>query len=211
MISASDESWSLAQIQEYFKNYSSSYDKGMSIDTYPAPFIIASWVKQELRQRDSVRLMDLGCGTGARYFTFLSIISSRLFFDDEKFQVSGIDATLEMLEMAKKLPFKTLTCQNLEDSLDAESDFYDAVVSIGVFDFIVNVDKVLGEISRILTTGGVAGITIPENGGKWGCKEFTDLLNQCNLQVIKTQVFFGYTSSIDGQDVNFIGFLLRKI
>ena len=69
MISTTDESpWSLDQIKEYFKNYSSSYDKGMNIETYPAPFIIASWVKQEFSQTNNVQVMDLGCGTGARYF-----------------------------------------------------------------------------------------------------------------------------------------------
>ena len=125
--------------------------------------------------------------------------------------MSGIDATPEMLEKATTLPFKSLNCQNLEDSLDANSGFYDAVVSIGVFDFIVNADKVLGEISRILKSGGVAGITIPENGGTWGKEDFINLFKQCNLQIIKTEQFFGYQSSIDGQNVNFIGFLLRKI
>lgn len=139
---------------------------------------------------------------------FLSY-SSKLFLNDERYAVHGIDATLEMIEQAQKLPFKSLQCQNLEDTLDENSESFDAVVCVGVFDFIVNRKRVLDEIARILKKGGVAGITIPEpTASKENIHEFW---NQSKLKMIKSDQFFGYKDSQNGQVVNFLGFLLKKI
>lgn len=128
--------------------------------------------------------------------------------NDERYAVHGIDATLEMIEKAQKLPFKSLNCQNLEETLHESSESFDAVVCVGVFDFIVNRKRVLKEIARLLKKGGVAGITIPEpTASKENIDEFW---NQSNLKIIKTDQFFGYRDSQNGQVVNFLGFLLKK-
>lgn len=76
MISGSNAPWSLEQVKDYFKKYSNSYDKEVNFESYPAPFIIASWVKQEpyIAAREQVQVMDLGCGTGARYDDILFIL-----------------------------------------------------------------------------------------------------------------------------------------
>jgi hypothetical protein len=69
MMSIEDESpWSLEQIKEYYKEYSSSYDEDISFESYPAPYIISSWVKSEpsIVAQKLIEVMDLGCGTGIR-------------------------------------------------------------------------------------------------------------------------------------------------
>lgn len=67
MLSDETVPWTLEQIKNYYKEYSSSYDKDINLESYPAPFIIASWLKQELCAKKQVKVMDLGCGTGMRY------------------------------------------------------------------------------------------------------------------------------------------------
>jgi ubiquinone/menaquinone biosynthesis C-methylase UbiE len=114
-----------------------------------------------------------------------------------------------MLDKAKKLPFKSLHCQNLEESLQVDSATFDAVVCVGVFDFIIRKKAVLNEISRLLKIGGVAGITVPDSAShKGGIEEY---LCQANLKVIKSERFFGYRDSTTGEVVNFWGLFLKKI
>jgi len=71
IMTSDDSPWSIEQIKEYFRKYSSSYDEDLTIDTYPAPFIVSEWIKQtpSIAAQAHVKVMDLGCGTGARYFT----------------------------------------------------------------------------------------------------------------------------------------------
>lgn len=75
MLMTSDDDtvpWTLEQIKEYYKEYSSSYDKDVNLQAYPAPYIIASWVQQEqsMSSQKQLKIMDLGCGTGVRYLNY---------------------------------------------------------------------------------------------------------------------------------------------
>jgi SAM-dependent methyltransferase len=112
-----------------------------------------------------------------------------------------------MLERAKKLPFKKLHCQNLEQELLANSEMFDAVVCVGVFDFLTKKKHVISEISRILKTGGMAGITVPDCGNR----DIEEYFCQANLEIIKSERFFGYRDSTKGEVVYFWGYFLKKI
>lgn len=61
--------WTLNETLEFYKSYAKNYDNEVSKETYPAPFIIGDWVvdylsKSSAIQTRSVRILDVGCGTG---------------------------------------------------------------------------------------------------------------------------------------------------
>lgn len=114
-----------------------------------------------------------------------------------------------MIEQAKKFPFERLYCQNLEEPLQESSESFDAVVCVGVFDFIVQRKHVMNEIARILKQGGVAGLTIPADSMLE--EDVVDLLTHSNLRMIKSERLFGYKDSQNGLNVDYLGLLLQKI
>jgi SAM-dependent methyltransferase len=86
--------WSIEEINNYYAEYAKEYDDDIHPDTYPAPFLISTWVVEELldllASRDKLKILDIGVGTGQ---------SSKLFFSHQKsrqFDVFGVDATPEV-------------------------------------------------------------------------------------------------------------------
>ncbi|ORZ36768.1 S-adenosyl-L-methionine-dependent methyltransferase [Catenaria anguillulae PL171] len=82
--------WSASEIVAYYAEFAQSYDTDIEADhrSYPAPFIIGSWILEHLRKfppeaisdtqsvaGGELRILDLGCGTGQ---------SSRVFFESLK-------------------------------------------------------------------------------------------------------------------------------
>lgn len=90
------------------------------------------------------RVLDLGCGTG--------IISLKLRKKGAK--VSGIDLSPEMLKIAKtyakNIDFKLGSAERLP----YDSENFDIVVSVLVFDYVKNLGKALNEVWRVLKLNG---------------------------------------------------------
>jgi hypothetical protein len=58
--------WSLSEMTSYYTKYAENYDDDISVETYPAPFIIGRWCVAHLQPLPSCSILDLGCGTGQR-------------------------------------------------------------------------------------------------------------------------------------------------
>lgn len=183
-----------------------------------------------LNSRTSVDVLDLGCGTGK---------SSRLFFeypqDETILKLTGVDATPEMLEIARSYPFHALHCQDIEQPLDFPDNSYDVVVCVGVMDFIVLAKPFLQQVARVLRPDGIFGVTFPERrqpaeaGGdqpkmmdgtvlreETDCEELSaydsreacNLLTSCGFKVHRKERFLGYVDSENGRPTHYYGYLL---
>ncbi len=90
------------------------------------------------------KILDIGCGTG--------IISLRL--KRKGAEVSGIDLSLEMIEIAhsyaKGIEFKVGSAEKLP----YKSGYFDAALALLVFDYIKNIDRALKEVWRVTKEGG---------------------------------------------------------
>jgi predicted TPR repeat methyltransferase len=78
------------------------------------------------------------------------------------FEVTGMDLSPAMLAHAHPLPYHQLLCGNVEVSLPFAERIFDAVVMVGVMEFISDVYTVLTRIHLSLKIGGLLGITIPQ-------------------------------------------------
>lgn len=103
---------------------------------------IAEFYLRGLDINMSDKVLDLGCGHG-RFFNLLSTYSNKIF---------GVDVTYEAINAASKYPYELLVKGTAEDS-NLASEMFDKVVSWGVFD-VVEQEKGLSEVNRILKTGG---------------------------------------------------------
>jgi len=97
-------------------------------------------------------VLDLGCGVG-----FDACVAARLV--GPAGQVVGVDVTPEMVhrawEFAALLPFRHLSFQVASaEKLPFPPEFFDVVISNGVFNLVLEKTQAAAEIFRVLKTGG---------------------------------------------------------
>lgn len=114
-----------------------------------------------LKQRGARRVLDLGCGAG-RHTVFLA---------REGFQVFGIDiAENGLMHTRDWLARENLTAELKRGDIEQISypdEFFDAVISIYVIyhKTIAGMQRVVGEIYRVLKPGGLALISLQTKRG----------------------------------------------
>ena len=64
-----ENAWSIEDIASYYAKYAKTYDSEIKPETYPAPFLISSWVAEALCNsfEGPLSILDVGVGTGQRY------------------------------------------------------------------------------------------------------------------------------------------------
>ena len=196
--------------EEIIKKYSDAakeYDKISQDDEYIADKKMALAVIDELKLKNA-KIIDFGCGTG---------LSSVEFFE-KGYEVTGIDITPEMIEEAKKRPFKRLICQNLDTPLKVEDNIFDAAVLTGVMEFIQDPLALFKEVNRVLKADGVFAITIPKKFpeeskipfNSYSKKEIEPVFKKAGFQIIRCDEFFGYRKWGSGEKIYYYGYVLRK-
>lgn len=117
------------------------------------PALVAEWLTPHLNARS--RVLDLGVGTG-QSCAFLAQIGCT---------VTALDISEKMLEItAQKFPQFELRQNDLNQGLAAPllTRKFDAVLSVGVFEFLTDLDLVLGQVARVLESGGHFCFTFEE-------------------------------------------------
>ncbi|MDD2337624.1 MAG: methyltransferase domain-containing protein [Geobacteraceae bacterium] len=106
---------------------------------------------------NALKILDMGCGTG--------ILTRSLL--DESHYVASLDCSKQMIEKLeeslKDSPYKTFLGAVLGNvaGTSFSADIFDAIICIGVFQYQLNDDNLLREISRILKKGGFCIFTLP--------------------------------------------------
>jgi ubiquinone/menaquinone biosynthesis C-methylase UbiE len=102
-----------------------------------------------------MRILDLGCGRGSG-----TIFLKKKF--NNKCQVYGVDIDKKNISLARDLygsDCKFVLAKG--EKLPFKNCYFDAVYSREVLEHVVNLDKTLSEIKRILKTNGVFVATFP--------------------------------------------------
>jgi len=97
-----------------------------------------------------MKILDLGCGVGGRS-KYLSKVG----------KVTGVDISAKNIETAKQkypeIDFRVMSAENLS----FEKDFFDRIYAYDVLEHVDNLDKTMGEIRRVLKSGGKLQVDIP--------------------------------------------------
>lgn len=106
------------------------------------PFIL-----NEIIRIDGLKVLDLGCGTGALIAQVISEDSHRL--------VTGIDISEKMIEVARqKLGNKATLVVGDSEILPFDDQTFDVVYCNDSFHHYPNPQKVIAEVARVLKDGG---------------------------------------------------------
>jgi len=196
------------KLREEFDAFSDCYDE-VVIDhlSYHSHEIIPAMMLPHI-STEQPEILDLGCGTG---------ISSTIFFDHH-YNVTGVDISPGMIKQAQKRPFKNLVCQSLETEFSFKKDEFDAVVMLGVLEFIEDPEHLLKNICDLLKDRGLIGVTFPMNipvvETQLTVRSYTEeqiksLISNANLEIIESRQFLGYDSP--EYTIHYTGYVLRKI
>ena len=141
------------ELQDIYKEWASAYDYDNDhlLGTVSQPLSVQ--IFQEYMKDNSIRIIDVGCGTGLVGVELKN--SGFTNFD-------GIDISQEMIDIAKQRGYSKLFIGSLNESLPFESNEYDAAFCVGVFTHgHVGSDR-LDELVRIVKPGGIICFTINE-------------------------------------------------
>ena len=140
-------------LKDVYKEWSSAYDHDNEnlLGTVSQPLSVH--IFQEYMKDKSVRIIDVGCGTGLVGVELKN--SGFTNFD-------GIDISQEMVNIAKQRGYSKLFIGSLNSSLPFENNEYGAALCVGVFTHDhVGSDR-LDELARIVKPSGIICFTINE-------------------------------------------------
>lgn len=196
------------EVLRYYTQFAEEYDNTVLRDRdYIAFDKITKWTLDLLPPKPC-QILDLGCGTG---------LSSKPFLDAGH-AVTGIDLTPAMLEKARALPFTKLICQSLDLPLQVPPAHFDAVVLLGVMEFVQQPRSLFFNINKALKPAAHFGLTLPKKlpesvAKKLGIRSYTIeeavlLFEKGGFLLKKMEEFQGFES--EGETVRYLGLLLQK-
>ena len=137
---------------EAANGYAGEYDKAGKERSWHGPDIIFGMMYEYIAPGES--LLDIGIGTGL----------DAAIFKKAGLQVYGIDGSKEMLEicMEKEVAVELKQLDLLQDDIPYAEGFFNHAIANAVFHITGDIEKTLGEISRLLKKSGIFGFTIHE-------------------------------------------------
>jgi predicted TPR repeat methyltransferase len=193
-------------VNAIYSHLAKTYDRELRDDMqYTAYFKVPQLVIDELGHRQAT-ILDLGCGTG---------LSSLLFFE-KGYDVTGIDGSSAMIRRARKLPFKKIIQQDLESPWRVRDHSFNAVVMVGVIEYIIYPGVLFQQVHNKLVDGGVFGLTVPykskfyedANLKSYYRKEITPVIRKAGFNIESSEKTLGFEDA--GQKVAYWNYLLRK-
>ena len=142
-----------------FKNEEVKFKEWLKLLFYPKKWFlyrfIVKHVKKELRtkyRQEVVRVLDVGCGTGADVISLKRIFGRRV-------EVYGVDVVNLQLDLAREKIKKHGVWAELKwydgGELPFPEDYFDAIYTSDVLGHVVDVRSWLSELNRVLKSGGV--------------------------------------------------------
>jgi predicted TPR repeat methyltransferase len=195
------------EIVAEFDAFANSYDDVVINDLNYSSYRIVPQKVLELFPNCKT-ILDLGCATG---------LSGRSFLEAGKI-VDGVDISANMLQIAKRYPYRTLKLLNIETDLTEIIEKYDVVTLIGVLEFINEPLILLKKIINLLNSQGCLAITVPLfdntklkdlNISLYTDRTIIKIISSLNVSVLYNEKLLGY--ELDGKTINYSLYILKKL
>ena len=140
-------------LQVVYKEWATAYDHDNDnlLGTVSQPLSVQ--IFQEYIKDKSLRIIDVGCGTG-----LVGVELEKGGFSN----FDGIDISQEMIDIAKQRGYAQLFIGSLNVSLPCKNNEYDAALCVGVFTHGHVGSNRLDELVRIVKPGGIICFTVNE-------------------------------------------------
>ena len=140
-------------LQVVYKEWAPAYDHDNDnlLGTVSQPLSVQ--IFQEYIKDKSLRIIDVGCGTG-----LVGVELEKGGFSN----FDGIDISQQMIDIAKQRGYAQLFIGSLNVSLPCENNEYDSALCVGVFTHGHVGSNRLDELVRIVKPGGIICFTVNE-------------------------------------------------
>ena len=140
-------------LQVVYKEWAAAYDHDNDnlLGTVSQPLSVQ--IFQEYVKDKSLRIIDVGCGTG-----LVGVELGKAGFSN----FDGIDISQEMIDIAKQRGYSKLFIGSLNVSLPCENNEYDSALCVVVFTHGHVGSNRLDELVRIVKPGGIICFTVNE-------------------------------------------------
>jgi predicted TPR repeat methyltransferase len=165
-------------------------------------------------------LLDLGIGTGL----------SSSYFNQLGLKIYGVDISQEMLSLCKKkgLADDLKIMDIVNDPFPFEDNYFDYVISCGVFHFVEDLNHIFKKTRNVLKNGGIFSFTIkdtltPDSGivesfyedagviiYSHSDKYVEKLSEEYKFRYLKKQKFLGENNPSLGKSDYFTAYVLKK-
>lgn len=130
-----------------YSKIATNYDKGRPLSEEN----IKLWLKRiskYSKAKEGAKVLDLGCGTGKWAIPMANVLH---------YEVTGADASKEMLEKAKEKDIGKLVKWKIQDAenLTYQDNFFDVVFTSHLIYHVKSPSKVIKNCIRVLKNGGV--------------------------------------------------------
>ena len=169
------------KLNRHYKKWSNSYDQDMRDWDYAYPVQLKKILKENLKLKKNIKILDAGCGTG-----YVAKVLIELKFKN----IVGIDFSQAMLEIAKrKKIYSKLICQSLNDTIKLRTNQFELVVCTGVLTSGHVGSSSIQELIRVVKPQGYFVCSIAEsifkkNGFK---KEIENLAEISKVEFVSKQ------------------------
>ena len=169
------------ELNKHYKKWSNRYDQDMQEWGYAYPVQLKKILKENLRIKKNIKILDAGCGTG-----YVAEALVELKFKN----IVGIDFSQAMLEIAKqKKIYSKLICQSLNEKIKLRSNQFELVICTGVLTSGHVGPNSLQELIRVIKPQGYFVCSIAEsifkkNGFK---KEIENLSELAKMEFVSEQ------------------------
>ena len=142
------------EVMKYYDEWGegNKYDKDMADWNYTGPKETTEVFIKHEKNKDA-KIYDAGCGTG-----LVGVELKKYGFSN----FYGADLSQKLLDLVPKGLYKKLEKVDLNKSIEAEDNVYDAVMCVGTFTFGHVKSDALDEFIRITKPGGLICFTINE-------------------------------------------------
>jgi|ERR1700722_10057225 len=196
----------LTTVNAIYSGLARTYDRELRDDMRYTAYLQVPQLVISALGPSSARILDLGCGTG---------LSSLLFFE-KGYQVTGIDGTRAMVRRARKLPYRKVVQQDLESPWRVKDHSFDAVVMVGVIEYIIYPAALFRRVHSKLVGGGLFGLTVPQKSNwyadsklkSYGRKEIVPVIFKAGFNIESSETALGFEDA--GEKVMYWNYLLRK-
>ncbi len=117
-------------------------------DVREGDVILINHFLQELLSEDSLKILDIGCGTGNYTDLFQKVTRTK------HYQVYGVEPSEGMINKARKKNSQVIFQQAAADNIPAEDHFFDFVYMTDVIHHIPDIRRLFSEIRRIIKPQG---------------------------------------------------------
>lgn len=126
------------------------------------------------------KILDVGCGSGH----LLQKISETV---RQPVELYGLDISQKLCDIAQKKNPDAKIVQGDAEALPYESNTFDVVFMTEALEHMLDYDKALSEVSRVLKPKGIFIVTVPNRD--WASFDFYDKIRNKNKQPIDDHYF----------------------